>query len=161
MTALDTTLLEVKVKEMYRQVAENPLRSGSSQLRIIGIKMFLDGGMLTGSAYMRDPWGLSTIYSITDPHYRGLLFIPREYAGPCFIGFAIGESLGAAALRIGLLYRIPNPAYLTEFLLGALEGCSRLNAQLSERARVPSDRRGHRGDACSAFCSESRKRTAE
>ena len=29
-----------------------------------------------------------------------LLFIPRDYAGPCFIGFAIGESLGAAALRI-------------------------------------------------------------
>src|SRR5213079_2192904 len=29
-----------------------------------------------------------------------LLFVPRAYAGPCFIGFAIGESLGAAALRI-------------------------------------------------------------
>ena len=29
-----------------------------------------------------------------------LLFIPAAYAGPCFIGFAIGESLGAAALRI-------------------------------------------------------------
>jgi K(+)-stimulated pyrophosphate-energized sodium pump len=29
-----------------------------------------------------------------------LLFIPLDYAGPCFIGFAIGESLGAAALRI-------------------------------------------------------------
>src|SRR6202043_247538 len=29
-----------------------------------------------------------------------LLFIPASYAGPCFIGFAIGESLGAAALRI-------------------------------------------------------------
>ncbi|NUQ80613.1 MAG: sodium-translocating pyrophosphatase [Bacteroidetes bacterium] len=29
-----------------------------------------------------------------------LLFIPNEYAGPCFIGFAIGESLAAAALRI-------------------------------------------------------------
>src|SRR4026207_2123338 len=29
-----------------------------------------------------------------------LLYIPRDYAGPCFIGFAIGESLGAAALRI-------------------------------------------------------------
>ena len=28
-----------------------------------------------------------------------LLFIPHDYAGPCFIGFAIGESLGAAALR--------------------------------------------------------------
>ncbi len=30
-----------------------------------------------------------------------LVFLPRELAGPCFIGFAIGESLGAAALRIG------------------------------------------------------------
>jgi K(+)-stimulated pyrophosphate-energized sodium pump len=29
-----------------------------------------------------------------------LLFIPGDYAGPCFLGFAIGESLGAAALRI-------------------------------------------------------------
>ncbi len=29
-----------------------------------------------------------------------LLFVPGESAGPCFIGFAIGESLGAAALRI-------------------------------------------------------------
>src|SRR5437870_2819382 len=29
-----------------------------------------------------------------------LLFVPLDYAGPCFIGFAIGESLGAAALRI-------------------------------------------------------------
>jgi K(+)-stimulated pyrophosphate-energized sodium pump len=29
-----------------------------------------------------------------------LLFVPRDYAGPCFIGFAIGESLGASVLRI-------------------------------------------------------------
>ncbi|HSN92672.1 MAG TPA: sodium-translocating pyrophosphatase [Anaeromyxobacteraceae bacterium] len=29
-----------------------------------------------------------------------LLFIPHDLAGPCFIGFAIGESLGASALRI-------------------------------------------------------------
>ena len=30
-----------------------------------------------------------------------LLFVPRRiYAGPCFIGFAVGESLGAAALRV-------------------------------------------------------------
>jgi K(+)-stimulated pyrophosphate-energized sodium pump len=29
-----------------------------------------------------------------------LLYMPGEYAGACFIGFAIGESLGAAALRI-------------------------------------------------------------
>src|SRR5437763_15146501 len=37
-----------------------------------------------------------------------LLFVPGDYAGPCFIGFAIGESLGAAALRIagGILTKI-------------------------------------------------------
>jgi len=29
-----------------------------------------------------------------------LMFVPGEYAGPCFIGFAIGESLGAAVLRV-------------------------------------------------------------
>src|SRR5437879_5420613 len=34
--------------------------------------------MLTGSAYMREPWGVSDIYAITDPAYRGVLFIPRE-----------------------------------------------------------------------------------
>src|SRR5260370_8686153 len=39
-----------------------------------------------------------------------LLFVPGEYAGPCFIGFAIGESLGAAALRIagGIFTKIPD-----------------------------------------------------
>jgi hypothetical protein len=40
--------------------------------------MFLDGGMLTGSAYMREPWGISDIYSIKDPNYRGVLFIPKD-----------------------------------------------------------------------------------
>ncbi|MFO0570597.1 MAG: sodium/proton-translocating pyrophosphatase [Polyangiaceae bacterium] len=40
-----------------------------------------------------------------------LLFIPREYAGPCFIGCAIGESLGASALRIaGGILRSPTSA---------------------------------------------------
>ena len=51
-------------------------------LRIIGIKTFLDGGMLTGSAYMREPWGVSRIYAISDPAYRGVLFIPKERLRP-------------------------------------------------------------------------------
>ena len=51
-------------------------------LRIIGIKTYLDGGMLTGSAYMRQPWGLSRIYAITDPNYRGVLFIPHDRLVP-------------------------------------------------------------------------------
>ena len=56
----------------------NPLRRGGPMLRVIGIKTFLDGGMLTGSAYMRQPWGVSRIYAIDDPDYRGVLFIPPE-----------------------------------------------------------------------------------
>src|SRR6185436_19950171 len=45
---------------------------------IVGIKTYLDGGMLTGSAYMREPWGVSDIYSIRDPQYRGILKIPQD-----------------------------------------------------------------------------------
>ncbi|MFO0958376.1 MAG: amidohydrolase [Isosphaeraceae bacterium] len=66
------------IERQIREVADHPLRRGGPMLRIIGIKMFLDGGMLTGSAYMREPWGVSAIYSIDDPAYRGVLFIPPD-----------------------------------------------------------------------------------
>jgi predicted amidohydrolase YtcJ len=67
------------IEASIRNVAQDPLfKNPDDFLRIIGIKMFLDGGMLTGSAYMRQPWGVSEIYSIKDPNYRGVLFIPRE-----------------------------------------------------------------------------------
>jgi len=67
------------IRTQIRLVAENPLfREQDLLLRIIGIKMYLDGGMLTGSAYMLRPWGVSQMYGITDPAYRGLLFIPKD-----------------------------------------------------------------------------------
>ncbi|VTS05842.1 amidohydrolase family protein [Tuwongella immobilis] len=66
------------IQKAVKAVADHPLRQGGPMLRIIGIKTFLDGGMLTGSAYMQKPWGVSEIYSIKDPEYRGLLFIPKE-----------------------------------------------------------------------------------
>ena len=65
-----------------RAVAEHPLRRGGPRLRILGVKTFLDGGMLTGSAFMAEPWGKSHIYSIDDPDYRGVLFIPPERLVP-------------------------------------------------------------------------------
>jgi predicted amidohydrolase YtcJ len=71
-----------QVRNSIRKVAQDPLCKGDSKLRIVGIKTYLDGGMLTGSAYMRQPWGVSKIYSITDPDYRGLLFIPPERLKP-------------------------------------------------------------------------------
>jgi predicted amidohydrolase YtcJ len=70
--SLDKVLAEV------HRTAEHPLRRGGPRLRIVGIKTFLDGGMLTGSAYMRQPWGKSRIYAIDAPDYRGVLFIPPD-----------------------------------------------------------------------------------
>src|SRR5262249_29137029 len=75
---IDTVGVTENIQKNIRKVSEHPLRKADPFLRIIGIKTFLDGGMLTGSAYMRQPWGVSQIYSIDDPNYRGLLFIPRE-----------------------------------------------------------------------------------
>jgi predicted amidohydrolase YtcJ len=67
------------IKERIRQIAADPLfKERGDWLRIIGVKTFLDGGMLTGSAYMREPWGVSEMYGITDPNYRGVLFIPKD-----------------------------------------------------------------------------------
>jgi predicted amidohydrolase YtcJ len=67
-----------QIEDNIRKVARNPLRRGGPMLRIIGVKTYLDGGMLTGSAYMSRPWGVSKTYAIDDPNYRGVLFIPRE-----------------------------------------------------------------------------------
>ncbi len=75
---IDTLGSLEEVKSRIREVAKNPLCRPNPMLRIIGIKTYLDGGMLTGSAYLREPWGVSEIYAITDPNYRGVLFIPRE-----------------------------------------------------------------------------------
>ncbi|SIO40911.1 hypothetical protein SAMN05444166_4466 [Singulisphaera sp. GP187] len=71
-----------KIGDEIRKVAAHPLRKGGPMLRLIGIKMFLDGGMLTGSAYMRQPWGVSRAYAIDDPEYRGVLFIPPDRLEP-------------------------------------------------------------------------------
>jgi predicted amidohydrolase YtcJ len=75
---IDTIGAIDKIQKNIRAVTEDPLVKGDDRLRIIGIKTYLDGGMLTGSAYMRKPWGVSKIYSIKDPDYRGVLFVPKE-----------------------------------------------------------------------------------
>lgn len=78
-----TTIGEVAaIQDRIRKLADHPLRKDDPMLRLVGIKTFLDGGMLTGSAYMRKPWGVSKIYSITDPDYRGVLLIPKERVYP-------------------------------------------------------------------------------
>ncbi len=67
-----------KIEQRLKKAAEHPRHAKNDWLWLRGVKCFLDGGMLTGSAYMREPWGVSTIYGITDPDYRGLLYIAPE-----------------------------------------------------------------------------------
>ena len=67
-----------KIEQRLKKAAEHPLHAKNDWLWLRGVKCFLDGGMLTGSAFMREPWGVSTIYGITDPAYRGLQYIPAD-----------------------------------------------------------------------------------
>ena len=67
-----------RIEAAIRGAASNPLHQHNDMLWLRGIKAFLDGGMLTGSAYMREPWGVSAIYAIDDPTYRGVRFIDAE-----------------------------------------------------------------------------------
>ena len=80
--SVDTSVATPQIIEQIDRIAADPLRRGDEWLRLIGIKTYLDGGMLTGSAYMRKPWGVSRIYAIDDPRYRGLLYIPHDVLVP-------------------------------------------------------------------------------
>jgi predicted amidohydrolase YtcJ len=58
-----------------------PVKTGSGDdwVRIGAIKAVLDGGILLGTAYLREPYGDHTeIYGYNDPDYRGVLAFPRE-----------------------------------------------------------------------------------
>jgi predicted amidohydrolase YtcJ len=55
-----------------------PTGKGGVWVRIGPIKFFLDGGMLNGTAYMRQPWPPGPTYQIVENDYRGLLFVKPE-----------------------------------------------------------------------------------
>jgi predicted amidohydrolase YtcJ len=60
------------------EVVKHPRTKPDAMLQIIGTKTYLDGGMLTGSSWMREPWGVSEAYGISDPAYRGVQKITPE-----------------------------------------------------------------------------------
>ncbi len=92
------------VQHNIRKVAQHALAMGnekaSDMLRVVGVKVFLDGGMLTGSAYMRKPWGVSQIYAIKDPKYRGLLFVQPDKLEP-IVRTAVEHGLQFTAHSVG------------------------------------------------------------
>lgn len=52
---------------------------GDDWVRIGAIKTVLDGGILLGTAFMREPYGLHTdVYGYKDPEYRGVFQVPME-----------------------------------------------------------------------------------
>ncbi len=67
-----------RIEARIRKLAQDPLHKYDNMLWLRGAKSYLDGGMLTGSAYMLKPWGVSKVYSITDPEYRGMRYIEPE-----------------------------------------------------------------------------------
>jgi len=62
-----------------------PTGLGDDWVRIGPLKVFLDGGMLIGTAYMREPWGVGDTYQITDPNYRGILNVKPEVLNPLYL----------------------------------------------------------------------------
>jgi predicted amidohydrolase YtcJ len=57
---------------------DGPTGKGGVWIRIGPIKFFLDGGMLNGTAYMRQPWPKGDTYQIVEDDYRGLLFVKPD-----------------------------------------------------------------------------------
>jgi predicted amidohydrolase YtcJ len=97
-----------RVAEAIAALGRHPLRREDPLLKLVGTKIWLDGGMLTGSALMQEPWGESRIYGITDPAYRGAQNVDRDRLvalvravaaeGLQFTAHAVGD--GATALLL-------------------------------------------------------------
>jgi predicted amidohydrolase YtcJ len=67
--------------------------AGDEWLKVGPLKIFVDGGILIGTSFMREPYGLGAreLYAIDDPKYRGFLTLtPAQIAS----AFAIGHRLG-------------------------------------------------------------------
>ena len=85
--------LQVRTNMTVRLIGEEPIEKlleqteqfapltgfGDDYLRVGGLKVVLDGGILIGTAYLRTPYGTRTqVYGYDDPDFRGVLRLPRE-----------------------------------------------------------------------------------
>jgi predicted amidohydrolase YtcJ len=72
---IDAQAPVAEIEARIKKAAADPLHERNNMLWLRGTKSYMDGGMLTGSAYMLKPWGVSKVYSIEDPEYRGMRYI--------------------------------------------------------------------------------------
>jgi predicted amidohydrolase YtcJ len=75
MYSVDAQMPMDQIQARMLKAARSPLHEYNNMLWVRGTKSYMDGGMLTGSAYMLKPWGISKVYSIDDPNYRGMRYI--------------------------------------------------------------------------------------
>jgi predicted amidohydrolase YtcJ len=85
LTARSTVTYMIRAQGTPAQVKEEieriPFRTGwgNDWLRVGPLKTIIDGGILIGTAYLREPWGENTqIYGFVEPDYRGVLSVPPE-----------------------------------------------------------------------------------
>ena len=67
--------------DVRREIEQIPFVTGwgDKWLRVGSLKTVIDGGILIGTAYLREPYGSHTqIYGFVEPGYRGVLYVPRE-----------------------------------------------------------------------------------
>jgi predicted amidohydrolase YtcJ len=67
---------------MMQSLNELDIKTGDGDewVKVGALKTILDGGILTGTAFLREPWGIKSkdIYGITDPAYRGILNMSKR-----------------------------------------------------------------------------------
>lgn len=80
---------------VVRYMESLPLTPGTGDdwLKVGALKILVDGGILAGTSFMRDPYGLSAkgLYGVDDPSYRGMMTVPRDQI---IATFAAGQSRG-------------------------------------------------------------------
>ena len=86
--------------EVERFVSGLPFRFGDGDdwLKVGPLKIFTDGGILIGTAYMREPYGTGAhqLYAVDDPRYRGFLTLtPAQIASAILIGHQHGWQMVA------------------------------------------------------------------
>jgi predicted amidohydrolase YtcJ len=125
MYSVDAQMPLDQIQARMLKAAQSSLHRYNNMLWVRGTKSYMDGGMLTGSAYMLQPWGISTVYSITDPNYRGMRYIE---AGKLYQmqKFALQHDLQFTAHSVG-----------DGAVQGMIDGYSEVNNDFPVRASRP------------------------
>ena len=89
------------IQNEIKRIAQLPLHIEKDPLvQLIGVKTYSDGGILSGSSYMLEGWGINEIYLLDDPAYLGKLFNTSERLSQMIIA-AVNEGLQFTSHAVG------------------------------------------------------------